>query len=191
MGENTSTRALAVLTFARAHAMDRARAVLKRIDIAPADVDAAIAVGSRRKLAAALALAAGRPDDALQQLANLRPYEDGGVINHVALRGDLAELGVFHLRGTARLARNQGVEAAAEFEKIIDRRGVSPLSPYCALAPLNLARAHALAGNVAAARKEYETFLEQWSGADPEVTLLAEARREYRRLSAAPAATVK
>jgi hypothetical protein len=127
----------------------------------------------------------------LQQLANLRPYEDGGVINHVALRGDLAELGVFHLRGTARLARNQGVEAAAEFEKIIDRRGVSPLSPYCALAPLNLARAHALAGDVAAARKEYETFLEQWSGADPEVTLLAEARREYRRLSAAPAATVK
>jgi DNA-binding winged helix-turn-helix (wHTH) protein/tetratricopeptide (TPR) repeat protein len=191
MGENTSTRALAVLAFARAHAMDRARAVLKRIDDGPSAVDPAIAAGCRRKLAAALAIADGRPDDAVRELANLHPYEDGGVVNHVALRGDLAELGVFHLRGTARLARNQGIEAAAEFKKIIDRRGASPLSPYCALATINLARAHALAGDVEAARKDYEAFFTQWSGADPDVTLLAEARREYRRLPAAPAAASK
>jgi DNA-binding winged helix-turn-helix (wHTH) protein/tetratricopeptide (TPR) repeat protein len=187
MGENSSTRALAVLTFARCRAVDRARALLKRIESVPAEIDPAIAAGSRRKLAAAIAISVARPDEALQLLANLRPYEDGGVVNHVALRGDLAELGVFHLRGIARLALGQGVEAVAEFQKIIGRRGVSPLSPYCALAPLNLGRAYALAGDVAAARREYDTFFKQWSRADPGVTLLVEARREYLRVVEAAA----
>ena len=189
LGENGSTRALAVLTFARCGATDRARALMKRIERVPPEVDTAIASGCRRKLAGAIAIAAGRPEEALQLLADLHPYEDGGVTSHVAMRGDLAELGVFHLRGVALLARGRGTEAAAEFQKIVDRRGVSPLSPYCALAPLNLARAHALAGDVVAARAYYEAFLKQWSGADPEVTLLADARREYRRLPAALATT--
>ena len=184
LGENGSTCALAVLTFARCGATDRARALMKRIERVPPEVDTAIASGCRRKLAGAIAIAAGRPEEALQLLADLHPYEDGGVTSHVAMRGDLAELGVFHLRGVALLARGRGTEAAAEFQKIVDRRGVSPLSPYCALAPLNLARAHALAGDVVAARAYYEAFLKQWSGADPEVTLLADARREYRRVSA-------
>jgi hypothetical protein len=35
---------------------------------------------------------------------------------------------------------------------------------------------------VAAARRAYETFLEQWHGADPDVRLVAEARREFRLL---------
>jgi DNA-binding winged helix-turn-helix (wHTH) protein/tetratricopeptide (TPR) repeat protein len=187
MGDNTATRALAVLTYARVGALTRAGAILRQVDTVRADTDPAIAAGSRRKLVAAVALASGRPDETLRLLTGLRPYEDGGVINHVALRGDIAELGVFHLRGMARLALGQGKEAAAEFQTILDRRGVSPLSPYCALAPLNLARALAAAGDHAAARREYDAFLSQWSGADREVTLIAEARQEYRRL-AAPAA---
>ena len=114
-----------------------------------------------------VAIAAARPGEALQQLANLRPYQDGGAVNHIALRGDLAELGVFHLRGIALRALGRGTEAAAEFQKILARRGVSPLSPYCALAPLNLARAHALSGNVVAARGDYEAFLSSGAGPTP------------------------
>jgi len=182
MGDNTATRALAVLTFARVRATARAQAVLKRTDSTSAATDPIIAAGSRRRLAAAVAVASNQPEDALRQLANLEPYENGGVINHVALRGDLAELGVFHLRGVAGLALRQWTDAAAEFQKILDRRGVSPLSPYCAVAPLNLARAHAGAGDVAAARRACETFLEQWAGADSDVRLVAEARRECQRL---------
>ncbi len=184
MSENSSTRALAVLAFARTGATSRAAAVLKRIESGPADTDPAVAAGSRRKLAAALALASNRPADAIEALDALHPYEDGGVINHVALRGDVAELGVHHLRGLARLALGQGAEAAAEFQRIVDQRGVSPLSPYYALAPLNLARAHALAGDRAAAERAYAAFLSRWSGADPDVTLVAEVRREYRRVAA-------
>jgi DNA-binding winged helix-turn-helix (wHTH) protein/tetratricopeptide (TPR) repeat protein len=182
MGDNTATRALAVLTFARVRAIARAQAVLKRIDTAPAETDPVTAAGSRRKLAAAVAVASNRPEEALRQLAGLEPYENGGVINHVALRGDLAELGVFHLRGVARLALRQWKDAASEFQKILDRRGVSPLSPYCAVAPLNLARAYAGADEVAAARRACETFFEQWHGADSDVRLVAEARRECQLL---------
>ena len=186
MSENASTRALAVLTFARTGATSRAEAVMKRIESGPAEVDPAVAAGSRRKLAAALALASNRPADVIDALDAMHPYEDGGVINHVALRGDLAELGVHHLRGLARLALGQGAEAAAEFQRTADQRGVSPRAPSYALAPLNLARAHALSGDRAAAARAYTAFLSRWSGADPDVTLVAEVRREYRRV--APAA---
>jgi DNA-binding winged helix-turn-helix (wHTH) protein/tetratricopeptide (TPR) repeat protein len=191
LGENSSTRALAVLTFARSRATARALAILKMIDSGPSEIDAAIDVGSRHKLAAALALALDRPDEALRQLESVPTYENGGVVNHVALRGDVAELGVFHLRGQARLALGQGAEAAAEFRRIIDKRGVSPLSPYSALAPLNLARAQALAGNVAAARRSYDVFLQNWSGADPDSAFMADVKREYQRLPARAAGSSK
>lgn len=187
MADDASTRALAVLTFARIGAVVRARAVVKRIESIPADVDSVIAAGCTRKLAAAVALAEGRHADALQQLEGLRPYEDGGVVNHVALRGDVAELGVLHLRGLARLALRQGAEAATEFRRITERRSVSPLSPYCALAPLNLARALVIAGDRAGARVAYESFLHAWSGADSGGPLLAAARREHRRVAEPPA----
>jgi DNA-binding winged helix-turn-helix (wHTH) protein/tetratricopeptide (TPR) repeat protein len=191
MGDNAATRAMAVLAFARVRATVRAQAVLRRVNNAPAETDPVISAGSRRKLAGAVAIASNQPAKALRQLAGLQPYEDGGVVNHVALRGDLAELGVFHLRGVARLALGEGQEAASEFQKILDRRGVSPLSPYCALAPLNLARARAAAGDVAAARRAYEAFLRQWDGADPDVSLVAEARHEYEHLPTLAAAPAK
>ena len=184
MSDNTSTRALAALAFAKARATSRAEAILKRLDTDPPGVDPTIIAGCRRKLRAALELARNRPKNALRELEGLDPYENGGVINHVALRGDVAELGVFHVRGLARLALGQSVLAAAEFQKIIDRRSVSPLSPYCALAPLNLARARARSGDLTAARTAYEAFLKNWAAADPDAALLTDAKREYQELLA-------
>ena len=188
MSENSSTRALAVLAFARTGATSRAAAVLKRIESGPADVDPAVAAGSRRKLAAALALASNRPAEAIDALAALHPYEDGGVINHVALRGDVAELGVHHLRGLARLALGQGAEAAVEFQRIIDQRGVSPLSPYYALAPLNLARAMR-SRRRSRGRAAMRTRRSSCTGAEPIPTwsLIAAARREFQGVAAAAA----
>jgi len=187
MHDNPSTRALAVLAFTRAGALDRARARLRGIEQATAALDPIIAAGCQRKLAAALALAAGRPAEALEQLKDLTPYENGGVVNHVALRGDLAELGVFHLRGLAHLALGHGAEAAAEFRRIIARRGASPLSPYVAMAPLNLGRACALSGDARAARAAYDVFLKQWASADRDARLVAEARLEYAGIAGAAA----
>jgi len=180
--DNPSTRALAVLTFSRSGSADRAESVLKRINSAGTDVDPAVAAGAGRKLRAALELARGRPDYAIRELEGLGSYEIGGVANLVALRGDLAELCVFHLRGQALLALGQGARAALEFQRIIANRTVSPLSPYCALASLNLGRAHGQAGNRVAARQAYDEFFSRWSEADPDVAVLIQARREYRNL---------
>lgn len=184
LDDNPATEALAVLTFARARAIPRAEAMLQRMYGPGTTVDPDVVTGARRKLRAAVDLARGRPDLALDGLAGLGNYEYGSAVNLVALRGDVAELGVFHLRGRAFLSMGQGERAAAEFQRIIDNQTISPLSPYRALAPLNLGRAYGLAGNRTAARQAYERFLERWRGADPEVRLVAQAKREYERLIA-------
>jgi eukaryotic-like serine/threonine-protein kinase len=51
------------------------------------------------------------------------------------------------------------------------------------MAPLGLARAHAMAGNVAGSLNAYERFLTAWGEADPDVPVLLEARSEFDRLT--------
>ncbi len=50
------------------------------------------------------------------------------------------------------------------------------------LARLGLARAHALAGNLAASRRAYQDFLALWKDADPDIPLYREAQAEYAAL---------
>ena len=69
---------------------------------------------------------------------------------------------------TARVA----VEAAAEFQTILDHRGEAPLSPLYALAQLGVARAAAMGGQGDKAREAYDTFLNLWRGADSPLPLL-------------------
>jgi hypothetical protein len=56
------------------------------------------------------------------------------------------------VRGQAYLALRQGLEAAPEFQKILDHRGVELNDPMGALAHLGLASAHVLQGDTAKAR---------------------------------------
>ena len=87
-----------------------------------------------------------------------------------------------YVRGLAHLAAGQGPQAEAEFQKIIDRPGVWPLSPVHSLAHLGLARAYSLAGDKAKARIAYQDFLALWKDADPDVPVLKQAKAEYARL---------
>lgn len=87
-----------------------------------------------------------------------------------------------YLRGLAFLGKRDGVRAAAEFQTIIDHRGVSPCNPMWALAYLGLARPRVLAGDVASARSAYEQFFTIWKGADTSLPLLKQAREEWGRL---------
>jgi tetratricopeptide (TPR) repeat protein len=87
-----------------------------------------------------------------------------------------------YLRGEAYLMLHDGNAAAAEFQKLIERRGLVLNSPWGALARLGLARAYALQGNTAKARAAYQDFLTIWKDADPEVPILKEAKAEYARL---------
>jgi hypothetical protein len=86
------------------------------------------------------------------------------------------------LRGQAYLLSHQGKEAAAEFQKIIDHRGITLNFPLGALAHLELARADALEGDSTKARADYEAFLKLWKDADAGLPVLQQAKAEYARL---------
>jgi DNA-binding winged helix-turn-helix (wHTH) protein/tetratricopeptide (TPR) repeat protein len=123
---------------------------------------------------AGVALARKDPSQALEQLQIVSPYELGFV----------AALAPLYLRGRSFLMRGAGFEAAHQFQRILDRRGTDPFSPFHAVARLGLARSLAMGGEVAASLEAYRQFLASWSQADPDIPVLREARDEYRRLSA-------
>ena len=87
-----------------------------------------------------------------------------------------------YVRGEAYLAARQGSESAAEFQKILDHRGVAVNEPIGALAHLGLARAYALRGDTAKSRAAYQDFLTLWKDADPDIPILKEAKAEYAKL---------
>ena len=60
-----------------------------------------------------------------------------------------------YVRGEAHLAVHEGAEAEAEFQKILDHRGLVGNWPIGELAPLGLGLAYALQGHTAKARAAY------------------------------------
>ncbi|MGZ8846575.1 MAG: protein kinase domain-containing protein [Pyrinomonadaceae bacterium] len=87
-----------------------------------------------------------------------------------------------YLRGQAYLKLRNGAQAETEFQNIIAHRGWYPMSPLYPLAHLGLARAAALNGDNAKARKFYQDFFVLWKDADPTIPMLVEARKEYEKL---------
>ncbi len=98
-------------------------------------------------------------------------------------RYDLADQFYAHyLRGLAYLGNRSGAEAAAEFQFIVNHKGIDPFSLPRSLAQLGLARAYALQGDKAKARKAYDDFFALWKDADADLPLLKEAKAEYAKL---------
>jgi serine/threonine protein kinase/tetratricopeptide (TPR) repeat protein len=87
-----------------------------------------------------------------------------------------------YLRGEAYLKLGDGVKAAAEFQHILDHRGIQPTDVHYSLAHLNLGRAYALQGDRAKARTAYQDFFAAWKDADPDVPILITATAEYEKL---------
>src|SRR5271157_3813348 len=87
-----------------------------------------------------------------------------------------------YLRGEAYLKLGDGVKAAAEFQHILDHRGIQPTDLHYCLAHLNLGRAYALQGDRAKARTAYQDFFAAWKDADPDVPVLKTAKAEYEKL---------
>ena len=112
------------------------------------------------------------PTQAVDLLRAAAPYELG-------LEENLTPV---YLRGQAYLRLRAGKEAAAEFQKILDHPGVSPISPYHALAHLGLARAYVLQGDTVKARAAYQDFLTLWKDADQDIPILKDAQAEYAKL---------
>ena len=87
-----------------------------------------------------------------------------------------------YVRGAAYLAGHQGSEAVAEFQKILDHRGIVQNGPIGALAHLQLGRAYALQGEIVKARAAYNDFLSLWKDADPDIPILKQAKAEFAKL---------
>jgi len=132
-------------------------------------------------LRALAALEHGKPADSVESLEITLRYElavNGLNFNHWYLGG----LHSAYVRGEAFLATHRYAEATAEFQKILDHRGIVGADPIGALAHLQLGRVFALSGDKAKAKAAYEAFLALWKDADPGVPILKSAKAEYDRL---------
>ena len=87
-----------------------------------------------------------------------------------------------YVRGQAFTAASRNAEAGAEFQKILNHRGLVGLDPIGALAHLQLGRVFVLSGDKIKAKAAYEAFLAVWREADPDVPILKSAKAEYARL---------
>ncbi len=132
-------------------------------------------------LRALSALERHKPSEAIEQLQTALRYENainGLNFNHFYLGG----LHSAYLRGEAYLDLHRYADATAEFQKIVDHRGLVGLDPIGALAHWQLGRAYSLSGDTAKAKSAYEDFLAIWKDADRDIPILKQAKAEYARL---------
>jgi eukaryotic-like serine/threonine-protein kinase len=87
-----------------------------------------------------------------------------------------------YIRGLAYLHLGEGRLAAAEFQKLLDHRGLVGRDVLGALAHLQIARAQKMMGDEASARKWYEDFLALWQEADSDIPIYQQAKAEYAKL---------
>jgi hypothetical protein len=123
-------------------------------------------------LQAAIEYGRGNFAKAIDLLQPVTQYELSGFTN----------LDPAYLRGMTYLKLNKGAEAAAEFQKLIDHRGVVGTSITGPLAHLGVARARVLQNDTAGARTEYQNFLALWKDADPNLPIFKQAQEEYAKL---------
>ncbi len=114
---------------------------------------------------------------ALDLLQGTLPYELG------APHELIGALYPAYLRGEAFLAARRGPEAAIEFQKVLDHRGIVVSDPIGALARLQLGRALALSGDKIRSKAAYQDFLSLWKDADRDIPILVQAKSEYANLS--------
>jgi eukaryotic-like serine/threonine-protein kinase len=124
---------------------------------------------------AQLEISGNAPDKALDSLRNAAPYDLGSA-------QPIGGLYPVYVRGQAYLAAHKGTEAAGEFQKLLDHRGIVGNFPLGALAHLGLGRAYALQGDTAHARAAYQDFFGIWKDADQDIPILVAAKAEYAKL---------
>jgi tetratricopeptide (TPR) repeat protein len=126
-------------------------------------------------------LHAGKPNNSIELLQTALQYElaaNGLNFNHFYL----GSLHSAYVRGEAFAAERRYTEAAAEFQKILDHRGLVALDPTGAFAYLRLGRVFALSGDKAKTRTAYQNLLALWKDADSDIPILKQAKAEYATL---------
>jgi eukaryotic-like serine/threonine-protein kinase len=116
---------------------------------------------------------------AIAELQPAAPYESGQ-----SSSGNTISISLYpvYIRAEAFVMAKQGKEAADEYQRILDHRGIVINGPIGVLAHLGLGRAYALSGDTAKAKIEYQNFLASWKDADSDIPVLKEAKSEYANL---------
>jgi tetratricopeptide (TPR) repeat protein len=199
LAPNRDVRAIAALALARAGDTAGAEKLATELD-KTFPLDTRVQRYWLPTIRAGVALERQDPNRAIELLQVASPIE----------LGEPTPLAIFlcpvYLRGEAYLMLHDGNQAAAEFQKFIDHRGLVVNFPWGALARLGLARAYALQAGVpvaalsehrnadgarraplqpdalAKARAAYQDFLTIWKDADPDIPILKEAKVEYAKL---------
>jgi len=130
---------------------------------------------------ATLALNHHQASKAIELLQGATAYELGTPRSN--LQGFFGALYPVYVRGEAYLAAGQGAEAVAEFQKILDHRGIVVSDIIGALARLQIARAYAKVGDTTKAESAYRDFLTLWKDADPDIPIFKQAKTEYANLN--------
>ena len=131
-------------------------------------------------LRALVALANEAPPVAIERLQTALPYDLA--MPGTAFFAKFGGLYPAYVRGQAYLEAGRGREAATEFQKVLDHRGIVLADPIGALAHLQLGRAYTLSGDVAKGKNSYREFLALWKDADPDIPALKQANAEYAKL---------
>jgi DNA-binding winged helix-turn-helix (wHTH) protein/tetratricopeptide (TPR) repeat protein len=169
----------AALAFAFSGDSSRAQALVDRMEKRFPE-DSSVRFNYLPTIRAVLALNRAEPERAVEFLELARPHELG--TSPSSISGLFGALYPIYVRGQAYLAASQGAEAAAEFQKILDHRGVVVSDPIAALTDLQLGRAYALLGDKTKAKSAYQDFLVLWKDADGEIPVLKQAKEEYAKL---------
>jgi tetratricopeptide (TPR) repeat protein len=141
--------------------------------------DTAVRFSYLPTLRARLALNHGDASKAIELLQVAVPDELGAPRSVHALFGALYPI---YVRGEAYLAEGKAAEAAGEFQKILDHRGIVVSDPIGALARLQLGRAYLMLGDKSRAKSAYQDFLALWKDADPDIPILKQAKAEYAKM---------
>ena len=172
--DDLDTRNLAAGALARAGDINRAQKLIEGLaEESPTDT-----LLNRVSIPVAQALIKiqqNKPDQGITLLEAASPYELGTGPGGANFRP-------LYVRGEAFLRERDGVKAAAEYQRILDHRGVGPRNPLYTLARLGLGRAYALQGETTKARAAYQDFFALWKDADPDIPILKEAKAEYAKL---------
>jgi pentatricopeptide repeat protein len=140
--------------------------------------DTTVQFGYLPTLRAQIALSQNDHMKAIEILQVAVPYDLGEMSGYTAFN-----LLPVYVRGLSYLAAHEGKEAAGEFQKILDHRGVVLNGPIGALAHLQIGRAYAMQGDTAKAEAAYQDFLTLWKDADPDIPILKQAKAEYATLN--------
>jgi tetratricopeptide (TPR) repeat protein len=87
-----------------------------------------------------------------------------------------------YVQGLAYLQLHDAGQAMSAFQSAMKFRGgtlTQGWAPFYAQAQLGLARAYAMAGDKANAKKAYQDFFATWKDADADLPMLVAAKKEF------------